>query len=162
MQERENQVIRFLNAFTEVSLENFEDRLRLQKLIYLAREIGFECGFAFSWYVHGPYSPSLTRVLFTADEMGELSLDDAKLTKREESIVSNLKQLLGDKINDARQLELFASVWYVLPEGDLSSGSKSQIIGFLKKEKPRFQRAEFEDAIKKIQKFRSKLKGRDG
>jgi hypothetical protein len=162
MEERENTVIRFLNAVTDVSLENFDDRLKLQKLTYLAREIGFECGFAFDWYVHGPYSPSLTRVLFTAEEMGELRVHDAKLEKDEEIVFRNLKQLMGDDINDPRELELFASVWYVLPEGELTSDRKLQIIGFLKKEKPRFKRIEFESTIKKIQKFRNKLHGKDG
>jgi len=162
MQEGENQVIRFLNAVTIVSLENFDDRLRLQKLTYLAREIGLECGFAFSWYVHGPYSPSLTRVLFTAEEMGELVMDNAKLTTREADIVSSLKQLVGDGFDNARTLELFASVWYVLPEGELSSGAKSKIVSFLMKEKSHFKRNEFEDTIKKIQKFRMMLHGRDG
>jgi len=162
MQERENEIIRFLNAVTDVSLENFDDRLKLQKLTYLAREIGLECRYAFSWYVHGPYSPSLTRVLFTADEMGELVNENVKLTTKEETIFSNLKQLLGKDFDNARILELMASVWYMLPEGELSSGSKSQIISFLRKEKPSFQRTEFEDAIKKIQKFRSRLQNRDG
>lgn len=59
----ENETMRIVNSFGYVSLEEFEDRLRLQKLGYLAQELGASGGFMFSWYHRGPYSPTLTRAV---------------------------------------------------------------------------------------------------
>jgi hypothetical protein len=40
---------------------NFNDRLILQKTIYLLEQFGLHIGYYFSWYLRGPYSPALTR-----------------------------------------------------------------------------------------------------
>ena len=42
-------------------VETFEDRLIMQKAIYLAQAAGVNLGYFYHWYLHGPYSPSLTR-----------------------------------------------------------------------------------------------------
>ncbi len=39
--------------------ERFEDRLKLQKYVYLADHYGLNSGYDFSMYIHGPYSPKL-------------------------------------------------------------------------------------------------------
>jgi len=90
-------MLRILNVLTNVSVDDFNDRLRLQKIVYLAREIGFDCGFAFDWYVRGPYSPSLTRMLYSANELGTLRIDYVELSHHERSVAENLKRLLGDR-----------------------------------------------------------------
>jgi uncharacterized protein YwgA len=38
---------------------NFDDRLRLQKYVFLADRYGLKSGYEFSMYVRGPYSPRL-------------------------------------------------------------------------------------------------------
>lgn len=157
MEEQERRIIHLLNSITDVSLETFQDRMKLQKLTYLAREVGFDCGLAFNWYVRGPYSPSLTRVLFSAEETGELAIDNAKPDQNETEIIRNLRQLMGNSIDHPSELELMASVWYVLPEGDLSADARGKIVRFLRNEKPRFSRVQFETAIKRIQRFRGGL-----
>lgn len=40
---------------------NFNDRLILQKTIYLMEHFGLNIGYYFSWYLRGPYSPALAR-----------------------------------------------------------------------------------------------------
>ncbi|MBC7112712.1 MAG: hypothetical protein H5T34_01600 [Candidatus Methanomethyliales bacterium] len=39
----------------------FLSRLKLQKLVFLARYFGLDMGYSFSLYIHGPYSPDLAR-----------------------------------------------------------------------------------------------------
>lgn len=40
---------------------DFDARLILQKTVYLMEQFGLSIGYYFSWYLRGPYSPSLAR-----------------------------------------------------------------------------------------------------
>lgn len=40
-------------------VETFDDRLRMQKLVYLAGEFGLDHGYSYDMYLYGPYSPEL-------------------------------------------------------------------------------------------------------
>ena len=42
-------------------IDTFMDRLIMQKAVYLAQAAGVNLGYYYHWYLHGPYSPSLTR-----------------------------------------------------------------------------------------------------
>ena len=46
--------IRDLNCY---SLETIDDRILLQKKIYLAQDIGLPLGYGYSWYIHGSRIP---------------------------------------------------------------------------------------------------------
>jgi uncharacterized protein YwgA len=43
----------------EFKIDTFEDRLRLQKIIYIAKHFGIDLGYSFNEYLRGPYSPEL-------------------------------------------------------------------------------------------------------
>jgi len=43
---------------------DFNARLILQKTVYLLEQFGLNIGYDFSWYLRGPYSPSLTRDVY--------------------------------------------------------------------------------------------------
>lgn len=49
----------------EFGIENFEQRLILQKLVYILQEFGVPLNYSFNWYMHGPYSPELTSDAFS-------------------------------------------------------------------------------------------------
>jgi len=40
--------------------ENFDNRFRIQKYVFLAEYFGLHLDYVFSMYIHGPYSPDLT------------------------------------------------------------------------------------------------------
>ncbi len=44
-----------------LEISSKDDRLRTQKAIYLGQLTGVDLGYRYSWYVHGPYSTSLTQ-----------------------------------------------------------------------------------------------------
>jgi uncharacterized protein YwgA len=46
------------------SLDSFQDRLKLQKTVYLLQAFGIFLGYNFNWYVYGPYSPGLASDAF--------------------------------------------------------------------------------------------------
>ncbi|MGQ0791479.1 MAG: hypothetical protein ACT4NJ_04545, partial [Nitrosopumilaceae archaeon] len=51
----------------EPDISTFSKRKQIQKLTYLLEVFGFDLGFKFSWYVHGPYDSRLTSVLYNDD-----------------------------------------------------------------------------------------------
>jgi len=53
-----------LKRIGDFDLSTFEGRLVLQKTVYLMQSYGLYFGYKFSWYVHGPYCPELTREAF--------------------------------------------------------------------------------------------------
>ncbi|MEC4849106.1 MAG: hypothetical protein RI100_07955 [Nitrosarchaeum sp.] len=149
-------VLKILRSFGEINLDHFDDRLRLQKLGYLAQNLGANEEFPFSWYVHGPYSTSLTSILFAGDENGSFD-DDVELTTTEKHVVENLKNLLKENTCNPSILELYASIWYLTPNKKLSDSDKKHVVDLMRKEKPHFSQLQIENALKEIISFRSKL-----
>ena len=153
-------VLSLLNSLTTPSLDSFNERLVLQKLTYLGREVGLDSGFSFSWYVHGPYSPSLARLLYSMHDVGLLSRK-WKLESNEEKEVTTaekrLRQLLGDDLADPRALELIASTWYAIPPGLKIEGGKEETINYLHDIKPKYTRAEYAAALERVLRFRESL-----
>lgn len=45
----------------EFNLDNFDDRLRLQKFVYLSSDFGFEHPYSYGMHLRGPYSPPLAQ-----------------------------------------------------------------------------------------------------
>jgi len=154
---RENETMKIINSLCDVSLEQFDDRLRLQKVAFLAQKLGASGGFTFSWYRRGPYSPSLTTALFQCESAGELGITST-LNSKENSVVRRLNILLGKKINDPRTLELFASVWYFLPRSNVSAKDKDETIRDVTHFKPKYTKKEISSSVEKILKFRKTLR----
>lgn len=50
-------------------IESMEDRIKIQKAIYLIQEAGVQLGYHYSWYIRGPYCTSL------ADDYYKISED---------------------------------------------------------------------------------------
>ncbi len=63
-----------LRAFGErPKFTSLNDRIKLQKLVYLAQVATGASVYSFNPYIRGPYSPSLTRDLYSLLEPGQLS-----------------------------------------------------------------------------------------
>jgi len=154
IRETEESTIRILNALTSVSLETFEERIKLQKLVYLARKMGYSPGYSFNWYSRGPYSPSLTRMLFSANEQDRLVLRDASLSSEEGAIVDKLEDFLKDDVDNPRVLELLASIWYCLHEKSYNQDEKNELADKVIRLKPEYGKEEVEKALDRILQFR--------
>lgn len=99
------------------NMEEFSNRLRLQKLIYLLQASGLSLGYGFNWYVRGPYSPDLAQVLFEiySNETIYEESKDIKF-KDHDAIVANLEKFssnIGEEINNITYLEVLASLHYI-------------------------------------------------
>lgn len=112
-------------GFVGVFMDDFDNRLKYQKLIYLTQNLGVGLGYGYSWYVRGPYSPALTRTLFHIKDNPEL-FNQAETIKlgNEEAVIKrleHLKSVLGSNFDDPNYLEVIASLHYLrttLPPGE--------------------------------------------
>lgn len=101
----------------DLKRDTTEDRLKLQKTIYLLQAYGLQIGYGFSWYRYGPYSQDLVYDAYTvlgpeqnkyARETSSLSFSNNVLEK-----FRKFKEICHDILNNPRQLELVASVDFV-------------------------------------------------
>ncbi|MCL4552050.1 MAG: hypothetical protein M1305_00625 [Candidatus Marsarchaeota archaeon] len=79
------------------SVDNFEDKLIIQKAVYLLQLKGVKTGFGFNLYVRGPYSPALTTELYSHKRELRGLETTTKLSEREAEIVQELRGLTGLK-----------------------------------------------------------------
>ena len=72
-------------VYPNFNMNYFNNRLKLQKFIYLVQATGLNFGYKFRLYLHGPYSTMLAREGFEMISMGEsqeLKFEDVELEKR--------------------------------------------------------------------------------
>ena len=149
----ENTTLRILRYIGPISIKSLEDRLRLQTLAFLVQEMGGGGSFVFYWYIRGPFSPWLTWMLYSGDEVGAYD-DSPELTAAELMTARKVQALMGDAIDDLLELELYASAWYLAPRRPLSEDDKSYVIGRMAEEKPHFGSDAVRNALDRIEVFR--------
>lgn len=116
----------------ELNVNTFTQRKKLQKLTYLLQTFCADMGISYSWYLHGPYSPQLTRALFDSSSKYQPS----KLTKQEAEHVKTLKANLGTNLESTDFLELIVSLHFI--KSQMPSASMTDITRVLRQKKPFF------------------------
>jgi uncharacterized protein YwgA len=112
----------------ELDMELFDNRIRLQKLIYILNHYGIRLGYHFTWWKYGPYSPKLTE-----DGYAQLEIEPKKLTNHDLSIIEKIKK--GKMfLQDSGKAELIASYLYL--EKHLTNREQNEIIEELLTRKP--------------------------
>ena len=100
----------------DFSMDEFDDRLKLQKTIYLLQSYGVYLGYDFSWYLYGPYCSLLARAGFDLCEIYDLIPDDVKFTDRKDK--DNFTKFLNFiNSKDVYELEVAASLHYLKTGG---------------------------------------------
>lgn len=105
-----------------------DQRMEVQKAIYLTQCAGVPLGYSYGWYVKGPYSPTLTRDYYNlADETPEnLSLKPAAEEKL--NVIRGLMDEPIDGLERPQRLELLASLHYLIKRSGMSeSAAKKQL-----------------------------------
>jgi uncharacterized protein YwgA len=102
-----------LKRIGQITMRTFDDRLKVQKRVYLLQNFGVYLGYAFSWYLRGPYCTSLAKDVFSLVEEGieipDVSFEDVEDEKKFELFMN----FLGDKKDDAVWLEMLASIHFL-------------------------------------------------
>ena len=99
------------------NMDEFSNRLKYQKIMYLLQASGLSLGYGFNWYVRGPYSPTLTQDLFEVHNNENLYNESKDIIFRDhDHIVTQLdffSSVLKENINDVTYLEVLASLHYI-------------------------------------------------
>ncbi len=128
------------------SIDEFSERKRNQKLAYLIQEVAeVPLGYAFSWYVHGPYSPGLTKDLY-AEDMSRTVGPSQVVGGEQRARIGRLKDFLGDDVKSPDTLELLVSLHFLRRLGRTYRASKQKVIEALRERKPYFSEKDVEKA----------------
>lgn len=126
---------RLYTLFTAIgknlSMEEFEDRLEVQKIPYIAQSFGIDFGYSFSWYLKGPYSKAVTQDGYQIYNM----LKSGKTPNIQEDLANDSKvkafhEIINPFKNDPTWLEIAASLIY-LRKNQYQDEPLTQIVGFL-------------------------------
>lgn len=118
-------------------------------MFYLLKQFGADLPFGYTWYLHGPYSPELTRTLFSEPDYNITS--DLQLDKSVLQNVNDLRIFLADDFYSVDALELIVSLVYLIKHGPKEGyDTKQSIVQFLMTKKPQFSREEVERAWNRI------------
>jgi hypothetical protein len=121
-------------------METFEDRLSVQKAIYLAQAKGVGLGYFFRWYLRGPYARTLTQDVFEALQFYKIDKEleghrlDATTRDRLANLLPHLKP--PTELPQWSWLELLASLHFLFDTkqaaGRDSESLRRQLEGFEK------------------------------
>lgn len=142
-----------------LKLSTFNDRLILQKAIYLAQAGGIHLGYSYRWYLRGPYSPGLTRDAFSA--AGEIDREEDEsagwtLDAGSQGRAKRLRDLIGGEAprrKRSERLELLASVHYLVTRGYNPPKSPAQVAAALQNLDKPFAEDSVSEALKELQKY---------
>lgn len=121
----------------EFSMVRLDDRLRLQKTIYLLQAFGVYLGYDFSWYLRGPYCTSLAINAFALKDLYNRIPDDLKAKFEDldkQCIFRRFQEFIEGKSTD--DLEILASLHYLKQTGVSESDAKAKV----EKKQERFTR----------------------
>ncbi len=137
-----------------LNLGEFAGRLMVQKAMYLAKAAGHDCGHFFRWYLRGPYSPELTRDVFSIEAEVSAGEDESSGWMLDSTVTSRLeriKRLIPADTNDAaRRLELLASVHYLVDRRQVPRADTEAIVPLLRRYGKDFSQSEVGTALSEL------------
>ncbi|MDA7952696.1 MAG: hypothetical protein MPI95_01050 [Nitrosopumilus sp.] len=96
------------------SMDKFDDRLRLQKTVYLLQAFGVYLGYDFYWYLRGPYCTVLTANAFMLEKIYDGIPTDPKTfgNPAAQERFENFKKFISGM--DVDEMEIAASLHYMM------------------------------------------------
>ena len=141
-----------------LNLKTFDDRLILQKAVYLLQSAGIHLSYRFRWYLRGPYSPDMTAGAFGIINEGEYGVQELKsweLDTESALLAQKLKPLLQSvcesKVEQARRLELLASALFLFKTEQADPGDSFATTEILTKNHKHYTEKEVQTAIEELQ-----------
>ena len=117
----------FNGIHKKLSMEQFNDKLQVQKITYLAQEYGIDLGYSFEWNRKGPYCQQVSidahKILDSNIDINlEVGLDNKK--------IEGFASIMEPHLNDTDWLEIAGSLVYLRKES-YEGKHLGQIIGYL-------------------------------
>lgn len=106
----------------------FEDRLEMQKVVYLLQNMGISVGdYKFMWYKHGPYSQILQNDILNLYNIDDIDIEFSSDAKREIEALKNAIFKDNLKYDISKWVECLGSLHYI-KENILPSSAKEEDI----------------------------------
>ncbi len=112
--------------YPDFNMRDFENRLKLQKIIYILQDRGLNLGYTFDYYLYGPYSTDLTRSAFQVKDFGSVRIPHFTDPDKEQKFKEILSQLNPYK-NDVKWLECASSILLLSNMGYAEDGVKRKL-----------------------------------
>lgn len=141
------------------SKNSLNDRVIIQKKIYLLQEQDVDLGYCYNWYLKGPYSPSLTSYVYdNLDTLNSMEYNSISLNKEVSSKIEKINKFQGckpDNLSEADWYELLASILYIYKNSNMWSikKDKKNVIKTLIDEKPKYSEDDCESALNTLNEF---------
>ncbi|HAL45703.1 MAG: hypothetical protein A2Y12_07560 [Planctomycetes bacterium GWF2_42_9] len=137
------------------SVGSFQDRLILQKSVYLSQVAGVNFGYHYRWYLKGPYCNTLAddcyAVVHNEAEYNGWTLDEASSAVLKSKVKPLLNESTPDKL--AKKLELLASVHFLIDRGQVSKSNIAGIVEVLKNNNKNFEYDEVKNALEELERY---------
>lgn len=121
------------SVFSEVdkkfSMEKFDDKLQVQKIIYLLQEYGVNLGYNYEWYIRGPYCKQVSADAHVVLDTDVMPQPPEQVNLKADKI-KEFNKILSSHFNDTTWLEIAASIVY-LKKQHYAQDSLDDIIGYL-------------------------------
>ena len=155
--ERKNMIAGLLKRIDEFDVNNFDDRLRVQKIIFLMQTIlGHKFKFPYTLYVHGPYSPKLSDLFYGFKDTLQFKTVKFKDGTNEDNFKEFIA-IIQDFSNDRLMLELVSTLAYI--NKNLNIHDEKEMLTKLKSIKPSYKENIYTQALnyyKELAKFKNK------
>lgn len=115
MRERLTKIAAIEKQF-DCGVNSFDDRLVLQKVVYLLETLGMKLGYRYNWYIHGPYSPALASDAYALGMGGSSgSAPSESFGQEEDAAIRAVKHALEEHADEDRVqwLEALASLHWI-------------------------------------------------
>ena len=143
-----------------LSVSTFDDRLILQKVVYLLQAAGIQMGYRFRWYLKGPYSPEMTADAFSIINEGESGTQELKrwqLDEKSKEIAQRLQPLLErsgeSKADQACRLELLASALFLFKTRQADPTNPAGTAAILQKNDKNYSTEDVAQAIEELRSY---------
>ena len=140
--------LRFLGL--EPIMTTFDRRKTAQKLVYLMATFGVTFPFDFTWYLHGPYSPLLTQVLYDVTRAGKFLESNYSMSKQDADRLESLRSFLGGDLSASDALELIVSIHFILSLSRPEDIPDTEALRILRERKPFFSEKEVDRCYRKV------------
>ncbi len=113
----------------KLSMNQFDDKLEIQKITYLAQEYGIDLEYEFEWNKRGPYCKQVSEhAHIIIDSSRNISIDNN--LKNEKEKLSQFVKIIKPYMDNTEWLEIAASLLY-LRKDSYENMELNQIIGYL-------------------------------
>jgi uncharacterized protein YwgA len=137
----------------------FDERLILQKTIYILQSAGIQIGYRYRWHLKGPYSSDMASGAFGILREGEAAQDELRgwcLDNESIALIEKLKPLLAvgtSKQEQARRLELLGSALYLIRTEQVSRSDHESLTKILVRNGKKFSTDEVRNAVKELRSY---------